>query len=1074
MDAKEIDSSSIVDQTSITSTMKVVVVGNGMVGHRFVEKMVEFIPQESRDKVKIIVFGEEKYRAYDRVHLTSYFEHTDPTQLEFETEDWYIKNGIELTVGDPVVHIDRKSKVVQSKSGKVVEYDHLVLATGSVPYSPPIDGADNLKGVFVYRTISDLDSIIEWATVTRKVSHAIVLGGGLLGLEAAQVCKDLPGIQSVRIVHRRPYLMNRQVDPKGGEVLGDRIISTVGAILSLGCHITKVLRDEEHGRINGVEIANFGKGNNKKNGSDNNDDDQEFSVVPCEMLILAVGIRPRDELVRSLEDISIHESGGGLIVDDTLSSISDSSIHGVGECVNHRGLTYGLVAPGYEMADVLARKLSKHKEQKSFNGGDESTKLKLLGVDVASFGRFSDSAEDPSDMKSLRFHDPFSSIYRRLFFNKEGTHLLGGILVGDASDYAKLLMLCRGAKVLKVSPSELILPPSITAASGKGSGEASGNVDDMEDSDKVCSCNDVSKGAIACAIKDKGCDTMGKIQACTKAGAGCGGCKPLIEAVLKSELLKSGKKVSNDICAHFGYTRKELFNICKVKHIKSYDELHQSHGRNSPLGCEICKPAVASILASIGNEFILKKDHAILQDTNDRFLANVQRGGTYSVVPRIPGGEITPERIITLGIVAKKYGLYTKITGGQRIDMFGAKREQLPEIWKDLVDAGFESGHAYGKSLRTVKSCVGSTWCRYGMLDSVGMAVKLEERYKGVRAPHKVKFAVSGCTRDCAEMHNKDFGLVATANGYDILVCGNGGMKPRLGDLLISGVSEEKAIQIIDRAFMYYISTADRLERTARWIEKMPRGIEDLKDIILNDSLKICDELEKQMQYLISTYKCEWKEVVMDEEKQAWFKQFVNTEETQEGIELVDNGRGQKEPAKWPNEQEKYPKIELELLPSTLVPSIQDEQKESEEKTVELNWTKVAMTSDVPKAGGVTVLYGQSQIAVFEANGKYYATQNVCPHRNSPSLSSGIIGEFEGVPKVACPIHKKTYSLETGKGLDGNSFNIATFPVQVMNENEIHLLLPSTEVLDMVLSMEKLKVKKQCDDHACSDERLQW
>lgn len=1035
---------------------RIVVVGNGMVGHRVVEKLVDFMEKEENKagSLEIQVFGEEPYFAYDRVALTSYFQHFNASELEFENQSWYEKNSVSLHTGDKVVSVDPKAKTVTSQSGITVSYDELVLATGSIPFTPPINGYEPnvTKGVFTYRTIADLDAISAWAK-ERQVKFAVVLGGGLLGLEAAQVCKDLPGIDNVRIVHRRGFLMNRQCDPKGGEVLGARIQATVGATLSLGSHITRVFSDDETHNVTAVELMKY---------SDSGKEVEEMSIVSCEMLILSVGIRPRDELAKTIETVEVHPKTGGVVVNDFLQS-SDPNIHAVGECTSHLGATYGLVAPGYEMADVLARKLINHSVSKTFSGGDESTKLKLLGVDVASFGRYSDSDDDLPDGLSLRFHDPFASVYRRLHFNKEGTLLIGGVLVGDASDYAKLLMLCRGKKPLKTSPSELILPPKMLAQGGSNSAE-SGGVDEMDDSDRVCSCNDVSKGDICKAVTEKSCDTMGKIVACTKAGAGCGGCKPLIEAVMNNTLLKMGKTITNDMCPHFGCTRAELFTISKVNKLYTYEDLHKAHGRNSPMGCEICKPAVASIIASLTNSFVLGKDNAVIQDTNDRFLANIQRGGTYSVVPRIAGGEITPDKLAVIAEVGKKYNLYTKITGGQRIDMFGARREDLPEIWEVLVNAGFESGHAYGKSLRTVKSCVGSTWCRFGMLDSVAMAVRLENRYKGVRCPHKFKMAVSGCTRDCAEMANKDVGLVATSAGYDILVCGNGGMKPRLGDLLVSGVSEERAIQIIDRFYMYYIYTADRLQRTARWMEKLEGGLARLKEVILDDKLGICAELEKQMQFLVDSYQDEWKAVVEDPEKRAYFKQFINSDSSVPGIEFVDNGRGQKEPAPWPADQAAYPKVDVEF-------------EEKLEEPLPKTWVKVANVSDVPLDGGVSVLYGKSEIAIYHvrSSGKWYATQNLCPHRNMSVLSTGIIGEFEGTPKVSCPVHKKPYSLETGKGLDGNSFALLTFPIKEEN-GQVYLELPSETELDKHLASEKLIIKKSsCSDETkCNDDRLAW
>ena len=378
---------------------------------------------------------------------------------------------------------------------------------------------------------------------------------------------------------------------------------------------------------------------------------------------------------------------------------------------------------------------------------------------------------------------------------------------------------------------------------------------------------------------------MGAIKSVTKASTSCGGCTALVKQIMDAELVKLGVEVSNHICEHFPHSRRELADIVRIKKIKSFGELLDSHGKG--LGCEICKPAVASILASFWNEFVLDKKHIGLQDTNDIFLGNMQKDGTYSIVPRIAGGEITPEKLIVLGQVAKDYKLYTKITGGQRIDLFGAQLHQLPAIWKVLVDAGFETGHAYGKSLRTVKSCVGSTWCRYGVLDSVGMAVTLENRYKGIRAPHKIKFGVSGCTRECAEAQGKDFGVIATESGWNLYVCGNGGMRPRHADLFATGLDDATLVKYIDRVMMLYIRTADRLQRTSVWLENMEGGLAYLKKVVIDDKLGIAAELETQMQASIDQYQCEWKTTVENPELQKRFKHFINSDDRDENLAYV-------------------------------------------------------------------------------------------------------------------------------------------------------------------------------------------
>ncbi|RYF67047.1 MAG: nitrite reductase (NAD(P)H), partial [Comamonadaceae bacterium] len=368
----------------------------------------------------------------------------------------------------------------------------------------------------------------------------------------------------------------------------------------------------------------------------------------------------------------------------------------------------------------------------------------------------------------------------------------------------------------------------------------------------------------------------------------------LADAVARADL-RRGMAVNNHLCEHFAYSRQEIYHLVRVGQIKTFDELLARHGKG--LGCDICKPVAASVLASIWNEFVLQPQLAALQDSNDYFLGNIQKDGTYSVVPRMPGGEVTPDGLIAVGSVAKKYGLYTKVTGGARVDMFGARLEQLPLIWEELIAAGFESGHAYGKSLRTVKSCVGSTWCRYGVDDSVGLAVLLENRYKGLRAPHKIKFGVSGCTRECAEAQGKDVGIIATEKGWNLYVCGNGGMKPRHAELIASDLSKDALIAMIDRFLMFYVRTADRLQRTSTWRESLEGGLDYLKQVLIEDSLGLGAELEAQMQHVVDTYQCEWKSAVEDPAVRQRFKSFVNSEQPDARIVFVKE-RGQIRPAR--------------------------------------------------------------------------------------------------------------------------------------------------------------------------------
>lgn len=513
-----------------------------------------------------------------------------------------------------------------------------------------------------------------------------------------------------------------------------------------------------------------------------------------------------------------------------------------------------------------------------------STKLKLIGVDVASFGEpFMPAAKG----HSIIFENKTQHLYKRINVSLDGKRLLGGILVGDASDYSMLHQIYLNSMPIPSDPSQLILP------AGDG-GASFGSAMDLPDTAVVCSCEAVTKGQVCCSVKDDGNETVKAVAKATKATTGCGGCKPMVTDLVNETLKSLGKVVKERICEHFDYSRQELYDIVKMKNIQDYDELLDTHGKGN--GCETCKPLAASLFASIFNETANKQD--TIQDTNDRYLANIQRNGTYSVVPRVAGGEISPKQMIAMGRIAQKYDLYTKITGGQRIDMFGAKLHELPLIWEELIAEGFETGQAYGKSLRTVKSCVGSTWCRYGMDESVSFAIEIENRYKGIRSPHKFKGGVSGCIRECAEARGKDFGFIAVEGGWNIYIGGNGGATPKHALLLAEKVDKETAIKYVDRFLMYYIQTAQPLMRTAAWLDKLEGGIDYVKDVVINDCLGIVHQLDTEMQHLVDTYKCEWKEAVENPEIRAKYTHFVNSTEEDENIEFVSL-REQKMPAPW-------------------------------------------------------------------------------------------------------------------------------------------------------------------------------
>ncbi|MFI7487237.1 nitrite reductase large subunit NirB [Micromonospora echinaurantiaca] len=817
------------------SAGRLVVVGNGMVGQRFVDALRARDPQ---GRWRVTVLAEERRPAYDRVRLSAFFDGVSADELDLHTPH----PGVELRLGEPATAIDRDRRVVATASGEY-PYDALVLATGSSAFVPPVDGA-TLPGVFVYRTLDDLAAIRRHARGRRT---GAVIGGGLLGLEAANALRLLGLATSV--VEFAPRLMPVQVDPAGGAMLR-RYVDELGVATHLGT-ATTAIRPGPDGTVAGLELADGG-------------------TVDADLVVVAAGIRPRDELARAA-GLPLGPRGG-VLVDGTCRTV-DERIWAVGECAAVDGTCHGLVAPGYAMAEVVADRLVGGAA--TFPGADTATKLKLLGVDVASFG---DAHGATPGCLDVTFTDAATRVYAKLVLSDDAQTLLGGVLVGDASAYPTLRASVGGPLP---APPLALLAPEGSAGAGAGTLPATA---------QVCSCNAVTRADIDGAIAG-GCADVPALKACTRAGTSCGSCVPMLKQLLDA----AGVRQSTALCEHFDASRQELFDIVRVRGIRTFSRLVAEHGRGR--GCDICKPVVASILASLGSGHVLDGEQASLQDTNDHFLANLQRDGSYSVVPRIPGGEITPEKLIVIGEVARDFQLYTKITGGQRIDLFGARVEQLPRIWRRLVDAGFESGHAYGKALRTVKSCVGSTWCRYGVQDSVGLAIALELRYRGLRAPHKIKSAVSGCARECAEARSKDFGIIATETGWNLYVGGNGGFRPRHADLFASDLSTEALTTLIDRFLMYYIRTADRLQRTAAWIEAMDGGLDHLRSVIVDDSLGLCAELDAAMARHVESYSDEWRDVLDDPDRLRRFTSFVNAPEVPDPSITFALERGQPVPA---------------------------------------------------------------------------------------------------------------------------------------------------------------------------------
>ncbi|RXW14988.1 hypothetical protein EST38_g10867 [Candolleomyces aberdarensis] len=1086
------------------------VVGLGMVGIAFIEKMLGL----DEGKYFIVTCGEEKHFAYNRVgyvndvleiflalilphsvSLTEYFEHRNVENLYLNPPSWYAQHEphrLSYHLQETVVSISPEDHLVHTDKGRAFRYHKCVIATGSRAEVPPytsIEQAAKTKGVFVYRNIADLDNIIAYSE-SSEVNHAVVVGGGLLGLEAAKAVYDLPSISHVSIVNRQAYPLSRQLDGEAGEMVLHKI-EGMGVEVLTRCsptrQITRAVDGEE--TFCGFEL-------------------QDGKVHAADLVIYAIGIRPRDELAR-VSGIKCHPRSGIIVGDDLKTSAED--VYAIGECASWRENTYGLIGPGIEMADILAFNLTQTEGHapRAMNAPDLSTKLKLMGIDVASFGDFfadkrlpkgrtqdishlnGDGAEpkphvngngkaaieiafeeekqpaqqdeakqngsaekksapakkhrkrgEDEPINCLVYKDPFSATYKKYIFTEDGKYLLGGMMVGDVSDFVKLVAIVKKKKPLEVPPSQFIV--------GDKKGADDGG--DLDDDAQVCSCHNVLKEDIVKCVKSGDCLTIPDLKTKTKVGTGCGGCMPLVTSLFNAEMKKAGRKLNTSLCPHFNMSRTDLFNIIKVKQLRTLPEVMEAVGVDKDsIGCETCKPAIGSILSSLYNEHVMKGVHHSNQDTNDKYLANIQRNGTFSVVPRITAGEITPDGLIIIGNVAKKYNLYTKITGGQRIDMFGARKEDLPDIWEELHKGGFESGHAYGKSLRTVKSCVGTTWCRFGVGDSVGLAVQLENRYRGVRSPHKFKGGVSGCVRECAEAQGKDFGLIATDKGWNIFVGGNGGANPRHAELFAKDVPPSKVVRIIDRFLAYYIVTADKLQRTARWVENMEGGIEKLKKVILEDELGICKDLDAMMDNLVNTYEDEWAAVVKDPSKRKQFKQFINTDERLPQSEIIQE-RGQPRPADW----------------SKSSPAVKLSTDQCRTPKSEWSWINVARKADLlVNEGGTSsaaVKYGDSQLAIYHVPRRgYYATQQMCPHRRAFVLDHGIIGDSpNGKPYVSCPLHKRNFTLSDGECLNDGDYQIMTFDCREDPEDleRLQILLPPIDDLDAQLGTEKWMVRQ--------------
>lgn len=794
---------------------KLVLIGNGMAGVNCIEQILKLAP----NRYDITIFGSEPHPNYNRIMLSSVLAgDADINDIVINSWDWYRENNIIIHAGHTVSNIDTKRKIVSTESGIQVPYDDVIIATGSLPFMLPLPGADK-KGVIAFRDIKDCETMFETA---KKYKKAVVIGGGLLGLEAARGLLNLN--MEVSVVHSNKILMNRQLDETGGIML-QKELQQQGMKFLLGKNTEKILGKE---RVTGLRFT-------------------DGSEESADLVVMAVGIKPNAAMAKK----SGIEINRGILVNDFMET-NIPNVYSVGECVEHRGISYGLVAPLYEQAAVLAKKLA-GLETEGYHGSVVSTKLKVSGVDVFSAGQYLDDV----DTRAVRVQDEFGGVYKKVVIR--GGKVVGSVLFGDISDGARLFAMIRSGEDVTGKEKEILL--------GSG-GSAPSNADliaSMSDDEIVCGCNGVSKGTVVTAINEKGCTSVNDIKACTKASASCGGCKPLIADVLTYVLGADGvKTVKEGICGCTTLSRDEVVDGIREMRLTTSKEVMHVLNWNNPEGCSKCRPALNYYLGMVWPEE--HEDERESRFVNERNHANIQKDGTYSVVPRIYGGVTTPQDLKKIADVAVKYEVpLVKITGGQRIDLLGVKKEDLPSMWTDL---DMPSGYAYGKTLRTVKTCVGSTFCRFGTQDSMAMGIEMEKRFERLSTPAKFKMAVSGCPRNCAEATIKDLGVVAIDGGWEIHVGGNGGTKVRVTDLLVKVKTEEEVLEWTGAYMQYYRETGKYNERTAEWLERV--GLDTIKAALdkKEDRLALVERIE----LALSLTQDPWKEIVETDKLRTTFE----------------------------------------------------------------------------------------------------------------------------------------------------------------------------------------------------------
>jgi len=802
---------------------KLVMIGNGMAGVRTVEHLLKLAPHA----YDITIIGDEPHPNYNRIMLSSVLAgSTDMKEIVINDWDWYKENGIKLVVGEKAVRIDTKQRQITTQLGKHFDYDRVIIATGSQPFMLPIGGS-NKEGVIAFRNIKDCETMLE---ASKQYKKAVVIGGGLLGLEAARGLIHL-GMET-SVVHIHDYLMERQLDEPASRML-QRELEAQGMTFLL---------NKQSAFISGrkrVKALHFTDG----------------SEVQADLIVMAVGIRPNVELAKA-SGIDVNR---GIIVNDEMET-NLPGIYAVGECAEHRGIAYGLVAPLYEQGMVLAKRLAGI-DAPGYQGSVTSTKLKVSGVDVFSAGSF---IEDAS-RKSLRIQDDLAGTYKKITIDSNGK-LIGAVLFGDTSDGAELFSLIKRGEVVEGREKELLLGISLDQLNG---GNPAARYEAMPDDEIVCGCNGVTKATIVDAIHSKGCNSVSSIKACTKASGSCGGCKPIVEGLLSVYAGDAAAEpVKEGICGCTTLSRDEIVAEIQRMKLLTIKETMNVLSWTEPEGCSKCRPALNYYIGMLyPEEYADEKESRI---TNERYHANIQKDGTFSVVPRVYGGVTTPSDLKKIAEVAEKFNVpMVKFTGGQRLDLLGVKKEDLPKMWEEL---DMPSGHAYGKTLRTVKTCVGSTFCRFGTQDSIAMGIRMEKAFERLNAPSKVKLAVSGCPRNCAEATIKDLGIVAIDGGWEIHVGGNGGVKVRATDLLCVVKTEDEVMEWSSAFLQLYREQAIWNERTAQWIERV--GLDYVKQALQKqeDRLALMSRINKTLSLTTDP----WKEIIQDKELRKNFEQLAD------------------------------------------------------------------------------------------------------------------------------------------------------------------------------------------------------